>query len=257
MVKYLFILLLAFCSVATARESTLIIDTTSNLVVHGRDYNRVRPIASVTKLMTAVVALNHSFDMNKLLRMSGRVGGYLPPGLYTRQELLDAMLVRSDNAAAETLAADYPGGRRAFIKAMNNTARDLGLKHTRFVDPSGLGIGNVSTAMEVAKLTQAAAKFDWIKESSTKPQTQIHRTSLKNTNTPLLFKHNSIVTSSKTGFTRPAGFCVALSLEKYDSKYIVVVLGSTSPTSRFNTANHLINTHVAKTPFREYNLSKI
>jgi serine-type D-Ala-D-Ala endopeptidase (penicillin-binding protein 7) len=171
--------------------------------------------------------------------------------------LLDAMLVRSDNAAAETLAADYPGGRKAFIKAMNNTARELGMYRTKFVDPSGLGIGNVSTAMEVATLIQAAAGFDSVKESSTKPRTQIHRTSLKNTNTPILFKHNSIVTSSKTGFTRPAGFCVAMSLEKHDNKYVVVVLGSASPISRFNTADNLINTHVAKTPFKEYNLSKI
>lgn len=257
MVKYLFILLLAFCSVATARESTLIIDTTNNLIVHGKDYNRVRPIASITKLMTAIVALNHSSEMNKQLRLSVRVSGHLPLGVYTRQELLDAMLMRSDNAAAETLAADYPGGRKEFIKAMNKMAQSMSLTKTRFVDPSGLGIGNVSTAIEVARLSRAAAGYTGIRESSTMPKMHIRRISLRNTNTPLLFKHSSVVTSSKTGFTRPAGFCVALSLEKHDSKYIVVVLGSTSPTSRFNTANHLINTHVAKTPFREYNLSKI
>jgi len=214
--------------------------------------NTVRPVASITKLMTAMVALDHDAVLSRSVKLSNRVGSNLPPGQYTRRQLFDAMLVSSNNAAAETLAQDYPGGRTAFVQAMNRRARSLGMTSTRFNDPSGLSQNNIGTAGDMGTLVMAAGKYALIREISVQRQIQIEShfkkririISLPNTNQPLLFYFDNIQVS-KTGFTNPAGWCVALLVEKNKQIFAVVVLGSENKSKRLDTVNNLMYNHIS------------
>ena len=96
--------------------------------------------------MTAMIVIDQDWNWERRLQLSRLASSRLPSGKYTRRELLNALLVNSDNAAAETFAADYPGGRSAFLHAMNQRAWNLGMYSTQFQDPSGLSSGNVSNA---------------------------------------------------------------------------------------------------------------
>jgi serine-type D-Ala-D-Ala endopeptidase (penicillin-binding protein 7) len=137
-------LMLCLCFSAQA-DSVLLYNMTQDRTVMSRDADQMRSIASITKIMTAMITLDYDIDLSRRLILSKRVHSYLPRQMYTREQLLKAMLIKSDNAAAETLAEDYPGGRSAFIARMNYQARLWDMKRTSFVDPSGLGVFNVST----------------------------------------------------------------------------------------------------------------
>ena len=121
-----------------APDSVLLLNTSTNHIELSRNADRVRSIASLTKIMTAMVALDYDKDLSRRLTLTQRVGSFLPRQQYTREQLLEAMLVKSDNAAAETLAEDYPGGRTAFIAEMNRQAQAWQLYNTTFDDASGL-----------------------------------------------------------------------------------------------------------------------
>ena len=155
--RYLLLTLLFVISTAHAREpSVYVYNETTDRIEYQRNSTEYRSIASITKLMTAMVALDHSKDLFRRLPLNTTVKSNLPRGTYTRQELFDAMLVRSDNAAAETLAADYPGGRKEFIWRMNQQAKEWGINAT-FRDPTGLHPGNMATAGDVGHLAVYAA----------------------------------------------------------------------------------------------------
>jgi D-alanyl-D-alanine endopeptidase (penicillin-binding protein 7) len=123
--------------------------------------------------MTAMVALDTGFGLDRKTDLVKNVGSFLPRQHYTRRELLTALLVKSDNAAAESLAHDYPGGRAEFIIEMNDHARKLGMKNTHFDDASGLSNKNVSTAQDIVIMFQAAMKHDFIRTVSTQTRTEI------------------------------------------------------------------------------------
>ncbi len=235
------ILLLSPISVFAKKSkepSILLYNDTEAHQVIARNYDQ-RPIASLTKLMTAMVALDYKTYLDATYYMSDKAGSKLPKKLYTKKELLTAMLVRSDNAAAETLAESYPGGRKMFIKAMNVKAKNLGMKHTVFVDPTGLSKGNISTVDDVGIMMSNASKYNFITNNSAKKEASFeipksNRTkiiTLENTNKKLLNEFDNI-TASKTGFTYAAGFCLAITVEKNDQKYIVVVLGAKNSNHR-------------------------
>lgn len=219
-------------------EDTTLIDVNSNLI---------RPIASITKIMTAMVALDYSKDLEQKLKLVSSPRSPLPKIFYTRRDLLNATLVKSDNAAAETLAKDYPGGRDGFIQAMNAKAKSLGMENTSFEDASGLSKNNVSTAKEVHIMLLAAMEYEFIKDSSvqkhvqvetyTKKQTKIIE--LPNTNRHLLFQFDNIV-MSKTGTTSAAGYCVAMVVQQGRDTFTMVVLGTKNHKSRINTASSII-----------------
>jgi D-alanyl-D-alanine endopeptidase (penicillin-binding protein 7) len=201
--------------------------------------------------MTAIVALEHNTDMDKMLTLSNKAGSKLPRREYTRGELFHAMLIRSDNGAAETIAADYPGGRDRFISAMNERAILMGLKRTHFNDPTGLNSGNVSTANDVAHLVVGAAYYPQIRHISTKKEStiliQVKRKErpivLSNTNKVLLHEFDSILLS-KTGYTDPAGFCVAILIEQQVKNQIrhqvIVVMGAKNTTQRVDTVKRMM-----------------
>ena len=245
---------LAACSQVNAAPSVWVYNQTLDTIVLNQNYNVTRPIASITKLMTAIVALDHDVGLVRKLKLSNRAGSYLPPGQYTRRQLFDAMLVRSDNAAAETLAEDYPGGRTAFLRAMNRRATELKMSSTRFQDPSGLNRNNTGTAGDVGTLVIAAGAYPLIREISVQRQVHIEShfkqririIALPNTNQPVLFSFDNIQIS-KTGFTNPAGWCVALLVEKNKQTFAVVVLGTENKARRLDTVRDLMYNHINDT----------
>lgn len=220
-------------------------------VLIGYNANARHAIASITKIMTAMVYLDHQKYLNTKIRLGTMNRSNLPRQEWSRKDLLAAMLVRSDNNAAETLAADYPGGREAFIKAMNAKARALKMANTHFEDASGLSSKNISTAGEVSVMVMAASKYEFIRQASVKKQIlldaqhgqRVRTIELPNTNRPLLFEFDNIVVS-KTGFTSAAGWCVAMVVENGPDHYVVVVLGSKNKQVRTETVKSILYNHL-------------
>jgi D-alanyl-D-alanine endopeptidase (penicillin-binding protein 7) len=197
--------------------SVMVTNITDNTITRSQNIDQVRALASMTKLMTAMVALDYDRDMNRKLVLSKNAGSKMPRREYTRGELFHMLLIKSDNAAAETLAADYPGGRQRFIHHMNSRALMLDMYSTSFDDPSGLSKYNVSTASDVTQMVIESSNYPEIREISIKKVatilTQVKQRNrvlvLHNTNTAILSQVNG-VQISKTGYTNPAGFCVAI-----------------------------------------------
>lgn len=170
-------------------------------ILSGENTKEVRSIASITKLMTVMVFL----DANKSLISK------------THQDLIQRSLIYSDNRASRKLCDDYPGGKDDCIFMMNLKARELGLSNTKFLEPTGLSVFNVSTAEELVKLVEEASKYPEIVKAS--------HTKNRNTN-PLIGKHDFKV--SKTGFINVAGGCIVAMQEHK----IVVILGSKNTRTR-------------------------
>lgn len=231
----------------------MVTNITENRVALSQNVDQIRGLASMTKLMTAMTALDHDMDLSRKLQMSRLAGSKVPKREYTRGELFHMLLIKSDNAAAETLAADYPGGREKFIRDMNIRAEMLGMFNTKFEDPSGLSPGNVSTASDVTEMVIMASNYPEIREISTKKTAMIIAPSknknrsfvIHNTNHALLSQING-VQISKTGFTNPAGFCVAMLVSKHVNDTIqyevVVVMGARNPAQRVDTVKKVLYT---------------
>jgi D-alanyl-D-alanine carboxypeptidase len=199
-------------------------------LITGENTNKVRPIASITKLMTVMVVLDAKQDLNETIKP------------YTRKQLIQLTLVNSNNAATDTLCRKYPGGYKQCISDMNKKAQSLGLKDTVFRDATGLNRKNVSTAEELIKIVQEAYKYDEIKEAAKinvlelKPNKRWVK--FKNTN-PDAGKNQDIIVS-KTGFTNPAGGCIVMMMNTEIGRRIVVVLGSKNTHTRIPEAEYLI-----------------
>jgi D-alanyl-D-alanine endopeptidase (penicillin-binding protein 7) len=240
------ILLAASMSVWAKPPSTLIFDQGRNEIIECRECNIPRPVASLTKVMTAIIALEYDSNLSKPARVGA--GSKIPPGVTTRGDLFAAMLVRSDNQAAEILAQDYPGGRKAFIAAMNRKARSLGMDFTKFVDPSGLAAGNMAKIGEMATLIKFAALQPIIADTTVLPQVEVqnkkYKVLLDNTNKMLIADFNEIK-FSKTGFTGAAGWNVAMILERGGQRFVVIVLGARDKVERYNLARSMIIRHFA------------
>lgn len=260
-----FLLLLTFVcgSVAAKTESVLVYDTLDQSVQYNVNADEQRPMASITKLMTAMIALDSDWNLDRRIILDNKVGSFLPKQSYTRRELLMAMLVKSDNGAAETLAQDYPGGREAFMAAMNARARYIGMWQTHYDDASGLSRLNVSTARDLAILLSHADRYEFIRDVSVRTQISVEtsskkrttRVSLNNTNTTTLTKFKNILLS-KTGYTTPAGFCMALMVEDSGRRYAVVVLGALDKIKRLSTVTDVISNRLY-TPMVKYSLYNV
>ena len=232
-------------------ESVLIFNVSKNRSEYERNATEQRAIASITKVMTAMVALDYDKDLGKRLMHRPSVATSLPRQEYSRQDLLTAMLVKSDNGAAETLAKDYPGGVPAFVQRMNTQAHDWGMNHTEFVDPHGLGAGNVSTVIDVANMITTSTGYWFIRETSVKKQVAIEtqqkkkvRTiSLAHTSAPMLFEFDNIIVS-KTGLTSAAGWCVGMAVNQRQEQYVIVVLGAPNKAHRFAVVKDMMYNHV-------------
>ena len=241
-----FLSVISLSALASLSPATLVYDLSNNRIVTQQGDDTQRPIASLSKLMTAMVVLDSTASMSENLTINRQVATQLPQREYSRLELLYAMLVKSDNAAAETLAENYPGGRSVFMFMMNLKARDLNLPYTQFVDPSGLSVFNVSTLHEVVAIFKAASQYELIRSISTLKEIQIpaqkkkRAVSFVNTNFNILSQFRDIVVS-KTGFTNPAGFCMGLILNRQGHEFIVIVLGEKNKAQRTATINRIMH----------------
>ena len=246
--KFVLLLIIVMVGAAQAQartSSVFLFDISRDEVIVSNNANIPRSIASITKVMTAMVALDHDRNLDR--RIMVRSGGKLPQGFHTRRDIMRAMLIRSDNRAADALAADFVGGERAFVRAMNQKAQKLGMATARFADASGLSAGNQATAGEVVEMIKASALYPFIVETSVQKQAlfdinlrqRVRTIELENTNRPLLFEFDEIVIS-KTGFTSAAGWCVALMVSKNDRNFIVVVLGAQTKQERLDITRKIM-----------------
>lgn len=203
--------------------------------------------------MTAMIALDYDDNMSHKIMLSRKAGSYLPVREYTREDLFHALLVKSDNGAAESFAQNYPGGREVFLREMNTRAKMLGMTNTYFDDPSGLSSKNVSTARDITIMVMAASFYEQIREISTRKAAYITTESKRKQRTVVLNNTNRLILSqidgvkvSKTGYTNPAGFCVAIMVEKVidNQKHyqVYVVMGAKNPKQRADEVKRLIYT---------------
>jgi D-alanyl-D-alanine endopeptidase (penicillin-binding protein 7) len=223
--------------------AALITDANNGEVLFERDGARIVPIASITKLMTALVVLDGQQPLDEKIeitnadRWSGK-GAFsrLPVGArLTRGDLLKLALMASENRAAKTLARNYPGGTPAFVRTMNAKAKALGMTRTRFDDPSGLSSNNVSTARDLARLITAASRDTRIREFSTLPSHEVRagRSVLTYRNTNLLVgKADWDIRVQKTGFTNDAGECLVMQAVIGERPVNMVLLNSFGKLTR-------------------------
>lgn len=236
--------------IALRSSSALVQDAETGEVVYGKNAEVVVPIASITKLMTAMVVLDGGLDLDEKITLSREDAvqmkgsrSRLRTGLsLTRGELLLLALMSSENRAAAALGQSYPGGLEAFVDAMNAKAALLDMTESRFVEPTGLSPANVSTASDLAKMVRAAHDYPLIREYSTKS-----RATVKASGRPLQYGNtNGLVRSSyweiglsKTGYISEAGRCLVMQVRLADKDLIVVLLDSWGKQSRIGDANRL------------------
>lgn len=233
-------------------SSVVVYDPANGEVLLERQPNTVRPIASLTKLMTAIVVLDAKLPMDEVLTITNEdidrlrhSRSKLPVGAQlTRHDLLQLALAASENRAASALARTHPGGTAAFVKQMNSKARSLGLKNTHFIDSTGLHDENVSTAAELVKLTIAANEYAQISEMSTNGKDYVvdqgrnRRIEFRNTNM-LVRDENWDVNLSKTGYIMSAGYCLVMHTIINNRPLTMILLNSKGKYSKFGDANRI------------------
>ena len=247
--KLVLILILSFLSsAAMADQSYVVYDLKKEAMVHQQNSAEVRPMASLTKLMTALIVVESLPNWDEKIKYKGNV---FFSRMVSKKELLESLLIRSDNNAAEAFANAWAGGRNEFIERMNVRARIIGMRDTHYTDPSGLDQGNITTASDLLSLIKIVSHYDLIKKTSSSKYLTIEKrigkkiksVSLGNTNQNLLFEFDNIVLS-KTGFTNPAGRCLALIVEKEKHEYGIIILGEKTIKTRSDKARNLINNYV-------------
>jgi D-alanyl-D-alanine endopeptidase (penicillin-binding protein 7) len=221
----------------------LVSDALTNVPVLSKNADLRAPIASLTKLMTALVIVESGVDLNETVsiatddaqRTIGQRSSLVPGAQFTRRELLHMALMSSENRAASALAGTFPGGYDVFVRQMNEKAKKLGMAHTSFAESTGLSFGNQSTAHDLAKLAQAAVKHEIIRDFSTDEESMIdlgHQAKqFRNTN-PLIRNSDWSIALQKTGFTNPAGRCQILYAFVDNRPYVVVMLDATHGSTR-------------------------
>ncbi len=233
-------------------SSIVVYDPTSGEVLLERLPDMVRPIASLTKLMTAIVILDAKLPPDEVLTVTNddvdrlrHSRSKLPVGTrLTRHDMLLLALAASENRAASALARTYPGGTAAFIKMMNNKARTLGLKSTHYVDSTGLHDENVSTAADLVKLIIAANEYAQISAMSTNGTDYVvdkrrnRKIEFRNTNALVRDKEWD-VNLSKTGYIISAGYCLVMHTIINDRPLAVILLNSQGKYSKFGDANRI------------------
>lgn len=204
--------------------------------LYSQHSNHVVPIASLTKLMTALVVLQSGLPLDEMIevgKMGNTFGKNSPSRLrlgtrVTRSDLLRLSLMSSENLASHTLASSYPGGTTAFVSAMNATAALLGMTNTHFADPTGLSPKNVSSANDLLLLAAATYQYSTIRELSVQGQADMHFSSpsysLAYTNTnPLTRSDRWNVMLSKTGYLVESGRCLIMVAE-IEGDFVTMVL---------------------------------
>ena len=238
------LLLFSLCNIANAdpmpkvtAQSWLIADENGKML-NGTNTTTVRSIASITKVMTAMVVLDSGQSLSETI----------PKKLYnknlTRETLIELAMVKSDNTAAKLLCEYYPGGMKQCIQAMNDKAKQLQMNNSEFTDPTGLLASNISTAEDLVKLVLAASKYPVIVNASGKNSVRLDTGKKKslvfhNTNSLVNRGYNFMV--SKTGWITKSGGCIVMMLDTIHGVRTVILLGSKNTKTRIPEA-HLIAT---------------
>lgn len=229
----------------------LIYDENSQRPLYTKNPDAVAPIASITKLMTAMVVLDAKPDMDEeisvdvadLDSLKGTHSRLSIGTTFTRSEMLKLALMSSENRAAAALARNYPGGTRAAIAAMNAKARELGMVNTIFRDPTGLTSENVSTARDLVKMVGAARNYTLIHQFTTTASHSVEgmrgRELRYNNTNPLVKNASWDIGVSKTGFINEAGRCLVMQAKILERPVIIVLLDSVGKSTRIGDANRV------------------
>ena len=229
----------------------LVIDAESGETLYAKHPAQVAPIASITKLMTAMVVLDAQSPLDETIEIDRadvdtrkHTRSRLPVGARLgRGELLLLALMASENRAATALARTYPGGTAACLEAMNRKAKELGMPWTRFTDPSGLSGENVSSAQDLSRMVLAAIEYPAIREATT---TSFHAVTLANGRVLEFRNTDGLVSNktwkiglSKTGYINEAGRCLVLHAEIAARQIVIVLLNSWGTYTRQGDANRI------------------
>ena len=250
MMKFICALLLAaasFCARADTlplySPSVIVYDVTRGEILLEKNADDVRPIASLTKLMTAMIVIDNAQAMADTLTIDGNdidrlkhSGSRLPIGAsLEREDLLRLALMSSENRAASALARSVPGGQSTFIEQMNGRARALHMADTHFEDPTGLSPDNVSTARDVVKMAIEASHYPMISAFTTLiayEQTIGSHTRFYHNTDPVVRWDDWDVQLAKTGYTREAGRCIVVDVIMHNGPVIIALLGARSSAAR-------------------------
>ena len=235
---------------AVASSAALVVEQGGDEPIYQKNAELVVPIASITKLMTAMVVLDSVPGLREPIHISDDDVDYLKGSRsrlnvgaeLAREDALLISLMSSENRATHALARHYPGGLQAFVTAMNRKAVELGMYQTRFEDPTGLSSNNVSTARDLAKMVVAAHRYPLIREFSTTGEARVEVSGrpmdYRNTN-QLVKAANWDIGLSKTGFIQEAGKCLVMQARVADKPVIIVLLDSAGKLTRIGDANRI------------------
>lgn len=246
-------------ALTTNSAAVAVIDMQTGKPVYEKNMDSTRSIASITKMMTAMVVLDSLDDMREEISISPSdlIGAKsastrLKAGdRLSRSEFMLMMLMKSENPAAKTLATNYHGGYNAFIEEMNKKAQSLGMYQTRFSDASGLNPRNVSSARDLVVMMREIStnpRYQTIRNFSSVPSYDFHivnyntgnRTYKAASTSPLVRSGNYAISASKTGFIREAGYCVVMETTVNGRPSIIVLLGAKASQNRWRDAENII-----------------
>lgn len=243
--------------ISTSSRSVAVIDAETGETIYEKNANTASPMASITKIMTAMVVLDANLDMREEITLDAedfvgpkRASTRLKVGdRMNRAEFLLMALMKSENPAAKTLARNYPGGYSAFMRAMNNKARSLGMTTAFFGDPTGLDKRNVASSNDLVKMVRAAGNYDVIRRFSTTKDYDFfvanyasgNRTYKAGNTSTLVRSGNYPIGISKTGFINEAGRCVVMETKVNNRPAIIVILGANSSDTRWGDAKNILN----------------
>lgn len=231
-------------------SAALVLDQISGRVLYGKNAHAIVPIASITKLMTAMVVLDANLEPEEPIAIADDDVDYLRGthsrlkvgAVLARNDLLRLALMSSENRAAAALSRAFPGGREAFVQAMNLKAQLLGMSGSHFVDPTGLSSTNVSTAEDLSVLVRAAHRYAEIREHTTTAGYEVNaggrRLAFRNTN-GLVSSNSWDIGISKTGFINEAGRCLVMQATLAGRAVVIVLLDSWGKYSRQGDAQRI------------------
>ena len=238
--------------------SALVINAEGN-VIYGKDIDTVRPIASITKLMTAMVIIDSDLGLAEKITVTKAdrdlvqlTGSRLEYGAsLSRREMILLAIMSSENRAATALGRTWPGGMKEFVKSMNSKAAQLGMDNSHFADPAGLHVQNKSTARDLMKMVKAAQGFELIRQASTTTRIEVRpyakRGPLVYGNTNRLLKNKTWdIALSKTGYINEAGRCLVMQANIEGEKVSIVLLNSFGKLTPFGDSNRLRKWMLAK-----------
>jgi len=234
------------------RSASAMVISEDGSVIYSKDAETVRPIASVTKLMTAMVILDADLDLDEKVTVTKEdrdliqlTGSRLEYGAtLSRRDMLMVAVMASENRAATALGRTFPGGMPAFVTAMNRKAAALGMRDSHFADPAGLSVDNRSTAADLARMVTAAYDYPLIRKASTTTRLEVRPYSKRgplvygNTNR-LLKNRNWDIDVSKTGYIMEAGRCLVMRARIEGELLSIVLLNSYGKLTPFGDSNRL------------------